>query len=75
MDTTDPTDPTAAVPDEPDEPDQPDEPDASSSADEPSLLDRARGTGVGLEDDTIVGDDEPRIVRDPDPEADPGAVT
>lgn len=70
MDTTDPNeaDPTEAEPagaaDAP-----------SPTDDEPSLLDRARGTGVGLEDETIVGDDEPRIVRDPDPEADPGAVT
>lgn len=40
-----------------------------------TFLDRARHTGVGLEDETIVGHDEPHIVEDPDPDADPGAVT
>ncbi|WCO65931.1 hypothetical protein PO878_15620 [Iamia majanohamensis] len=40
-----------------------------------TVLDRARHTGAGLDDETIVGHDEPEIVEDPDPDADPGAVT
>lgn len=67
-----PPDDSAAPPDETQAP--PDEPSAVPDDDE-SLVERARGTGVGLEDETIVGDHEPRMVSDPDPDAYPGAVT
>jgi hypothetical protein len=54
-----------------------DAPDETGETDDPGLIDRLRGTGVGLEDENIVGDVGPTDVApgaDPDGSGDGDAL-